>query len=98
MSLLYTKIIKMPFMETGEGDRIVEGQGFSDQGAKVKVAERGKRATQIERPIQKLFPLEMGHGENNDERREAEGGFEETGLVENQETGLKKYPLRNKRD
>ena len=42
-------------------DGKVRGNDGKVRGAKVKVAERGKKPTTIRRPIQKLYPIEIGN-------------------------------------
>ena len=40
---------------------LVRGNDGKVRGAKVKVAERGKKPTTLRRPIQKLYPIEIGN-------------------------------------
>lgn len=42
----------------GRIERLITGSGGIVRGAAVKIGERGKASTVIERPIQKLYPLE----------------------------------------
>jgi len=44
----------------GRVTELLKGRDSVVRGARVKVAEKEKKPTSIERPLQKLFPLEMG--------------------------------------
>ena len=72
----------------GRVTELLKGRDSVIRGAKVKVAERGKRTTQIERPIQKLFPLEMGQMEKRVQREEVDEITDQEGEIdgENQNT------------
>lgn len=44
----------------GRVTHLVRGKDGKVRGAKVRVAERGKKPTTIRRPLQKLYPIEIG--------------------------------------
>ena len=44
---------------------LIVGRDSVVRGAKVRVAGNSKRTTILERPLEKLFPLEMGEGDEN---------------------------------
>ena len=50
--------VRRNFWRLGRVERLIMGSGGVVRGAAVKVGERNKPSTVIERPVQKLYPLE----------------------------------------
>ena len=55
---------------------LVRGNDGIVRGAKVRVAESGKKPTTIRRPIQKLYPIENSHQEKREVQQRADTGVE----------------------
>ena len=50
--------VQRTFWRLGRIERLITGSGGIVRGAAVKIGERNKASTVIERPIQELYPLE----------------------------------------
>ena len=50
---------------------IIAGKDGITRGAKVRLGERNKRSAVIERPLQKLYPLEVNDDDKDQHMREA---------------------------
>ena len=66
---------KRQLWRLGRVIELLKGRDLVVRGAKIKVAEKGKRPTYIERPLQKLFPLELGRGDVVAEVKDSPNGM-----------------------
>ena len=91
---------KRVLWKLGRVVELLRGKDNVARGAKVKTDSRYSGGI-IERPLQKLFPLEMGRGEMdnenaNDEEAEASTDPPDPSNMDNEENGPR-YPLRSKK-
>ncbi|CAB4015917.1 Hypothetical predicted protein [Paramuricea clavata] len=77
----------------GRIEKLIEGKDGAIRGAVVrKLTDKGGKCTEIRRPIQKLYPVELSEGD--EEIVTAGDNTENASEKEDQKTGLRRGPIR----
>ena len=98
--VIHEDLKKRALWKLGRVVELLRGKDNVVRGAKVKTDSKYSGGI-IERPLQKLFPLEMGRGEVNDDKtnnEEAEASTDppDPSKMANEATGPR-YPLRSRK-